>query len=53
MPVRTVKRGDTFKVVDEKGKEHGSHKTKDKAQKQATAINISQGHVPGVTPKKG
>ena len=53
MPVRTVKRGDNFKVVDDKGKVHGTHKTKDKAQKQATAINISQGHVPGVTARKG
>ncbi len=39
--------------VDDKGKIHGSHKTKSKAQKHATAINISQGHVPGVKPRKG
>ena len=53
MPVHTEQRGKQFKVVDDAGKVHGTHKTKGKAQAQATAINISQGHVPGVKPRKG
>ena len=52
MPVKTRKRGDSYAVVDDKGKVHGTHTTKGKAHAQATAINIAQGHVPGVKPKK-
>lgn len=53
MPVHTTKRGTKFAVVDDQGKSHGTHPTKKAAQAQATAINIAQGHVPGVKPRKG
>jgi hypothetical protein len=52
MPVHSAKKGKKFVVVDDKGKEYGSHATKEAAVKQVQAINISEGHVPGIKPKK-
>ena len=40
MPVKTVKQGNKFVVRDDKGKTFGTHATKEKAQAQASAINI-------------
>jgi hypothetical protein len=51
MPVHSEKKGKKFVVVDDQGKQYGSHPTKEAAVKQVTAINISAGHVPGVKPK--
>ena len=42
MPVRTVKQGRKFAVVDDAGKSFGTHETRKGANAQATAINLSQ-----------
>jgi hypothetical protein len=52
MPYHTEKRGTKYATVSETGKVLGTHPTKAKAQAQATAVNISEGHVPGMKPKK-
>jgi hypothetical protein len=52
MPVHTQKRGKKWQVVDDAGKVYGSHADKKKANDQVTAINIKEGYVPGLKPKK-
>lgn len=53
MPVHTQRHGDRWQVVDDKGKVHAEHSSREKAKDQVTAMNISMGHVSGVKPKKG
>lgn len=54
MPYHVVKRGTEYCVENkENGKTHGCHQTEDKARKQIFAINVSEGKIPGVKPKKG
>jgi hypothetical protein len=50
MPVHSEKKGKKFVVVDDKGKQYGSHATKEAAVKQVTAVNIAEGDVAGVIP---
>jgi hypothetical protein len=52
MPYHTQKRGKKYATVSDTGKTLHVHPTKAMAQKQAVAVNISEGHVPGVKPKK-
>jgi hypothetical protein len=52
MPYHTEKRGKKFATVSDTGKVLGTHATKKEAQAQATAVNISEGHVPGLSPRK-
>lgn len=52
MPYHTEKRGKKYVTVSDSGKTLGTHATKAKAQAQSTAVNISEGHVPGLKPKK-
>jgi hypothetical protein len=51
MPYHTEKRGKQYATVSDTGKTLGTHATKAQAQQQATAVNIAEGHVPGVKPK--
>lgn len=41
MPVHVGKRGNKFAVIDDKGKVHGTHPTRKRANAQASAINLS------------
>ncbi len=52
MPYHTEKKGKKYVTVSDTGKVLGTHPTKEKAQAQATAVNIAEGHVPGVKPRK-
>jgi len=52
MPVHSVKSGKKFKVVDKAGKVYGTHSSQADATAQVQAINIHEGHVPGLKPKK-
>lgn len=52
MPYHTEKRGKKYVTVSDEGKVLGTHPTKGKAQAQATAVNISEGFVPGLKSKK-
>lgn len=52
MPYHTTKKGKQYETVSDTGKVLGKHPTKKQAQKQATAVNISEGFVPGVSPRK-
>lgn len=54
MPYHTEKQGKKYVVKSDadtplKG---GMHSTKKAAQDHATAVNIAEGHVPGVKPNK-
>lgn len=51
MPYHTEKKGKKYASVSDTGKVLGTHATKAKAQAQSTAVNISEGHVPGLKPK--
>lgn len=42
MPYHVEKRGSTWVVVGPTGKVYGRHKSKQKAQKQITAINLNE-----------
>jgi K+-transporting ATPase c subunit len=52
MPYHTAKRGKKYATVSDSGTTLGPHATKAKAQAQATAVNIAEGYVPGLKPKK-
>ena len=52
MPYHTEKKGKKYVTVSETGKVLGTHPTKQQAQKQATAVNIAEGFVPGLTSRK-
>jgi hypothetical protein len=51
MPYHTERKGKKYQTVSDTGKVLGTHATKEKAQKQATAVNISEGFVPGLKPR--
>jgi hypothetical protein len=51
MPYHTEKRGKKYATVSDTGKTLHVHPSKAMAQKQAVAVNISEGFVPGVKPK--
>jgi hypothetical protein len=52
MPYHTTKRGKKFLTESATGKVLGTHASKKQAQDQATAVNIAEGHVPGLKPRK-
>ena len=52
MPYHTRKQGKKYETVSDTGKVLGKHSTKKQSQAQATAENIAEGHVPGLTPRK-
>ena len=49
MPVHI---GPNNTVVDDKGKVHGRHGSREEARAQVTAMNSAMGYVPGVKPKR-
>ena len=53
MPYHTEKKGKKYVTVSDTGKVLGTHPSKAKAEAQATAVNISEGFVPGLKPRKG
>ena len=52
MPVHSKRTSKGYKVVDNKGKTYGTHKTKKAAVRQVVAVNIAAGHVRGLKPRK-
>lgn len=52
MPYHTTKKGKKYQTVSDTGKVLGTHPTKAQAQAQAQAVNIAEGFVPGVKPRK-
>lgn len=52
MPYHTTKKGKQYETVSDTGKVLGKHSTKKQSQAQATAVNIAEGYVPGVKPRK-
>ena len=52
MPYHTTKRGKKYVTESDTGKALGTHATKKQAQDQATAVNIAEGYVPGLKPRK-
>lgn len=51
MPVHTEQDGDKWHVVDDSGKVHYTHDSKEEANNQVTAMNIAMGYVEGVKSK--
>lgn len=52
MPYHTRKQGKKYETVSDTGKVLGKHSTKKQSQAQAFAVNIAEGHVPGLKPRK-
>ena len=52
MPSKTEKRGKKYAAVTPSGRTLGTHATKKEAQAQAFAVNVSEGLIPGVRPRK-
>ena len=52
MPYHTERKGKKYQTVSDTGKVLGTHSTKKQAQAQSTAVNISEGFVPGLKPRK-